>query len=144
MYADGKGVPKSDTEAVAWFRKAAEQGLAQAQNKLGYLYLDGKGVPKDEKKAVEWIRKAAEQGNYANGQDSLGEMYRDGRGVPQDNIRAYMWFDLAVQQYERQGAKNIETAQRRDVIAKQLTSAQLVEAQQLAQKCRASNYKNCD
>lgn len=30
MYANGEGVPRNDTEAVNWFRKAAEQGLADA------------------------------------------------------------------------------------------------------------------
>ncbi|MDP4855337.1 MAG: SEL1-like repeat protein, partial [Schleiferiaceae bacterium] len=28
MYANGQGVPKSDKEAVKWYRKAAEQGDA--------------------------------------------------------------------------------------------------------------------
>ena len=32
MYANGRGVPKDDAEAVAWYRKAAEQGNAVAQN----------------------------------------------------------------------------------------------------------------
>jgi TPR repeat protein len=35
MYLNGKGVPKDDAEAVKWFRKAAEQGYADAQYDLG-------------------------------------------------------------------------------------------------------------
>ena len=31
MYAEGQGVKQDDVEAIKWFRKAAEQGLAQAQ-----------------------------------------------------------------------------------------------------------------
>ena len=31
MYIDGEGVLKDHAEAVAWFRKAAEQGLSNAQ-----------------------------------------------------------------------------------------------------------------
>ena len=31
MYAIGEGMPQDDAEAVAWFRKAAEQGHAEAQ-----------------------------------------------------------------------------------------------------------------
>lgn len=58
----GKGVAKDDKEAVKWFRKAAEQGLALAQFDLGECYLEGTGVDKDEKEAVKWFRKAAEQG----------------------------------------------------------------------------------
>ena len=31
MYADGRGVPEDDAEAVRWFRLAADQGHAYAQ-----------------------------------------------------------------------------------------------------------------
>lgn len=46
-------------EAIYWFRKAADQRYANAQNSLGYMYKNGKGVAKDYKKAVYWFRKAA-------------------------------------------------------------------------------------
>ena len=45
MYDNGRGVPQDDTEAVKWYRKAAEQGHAEAQNNLGVMYLNGRGVP---------------------------------------------------------------------------------------------------
>ena len=45
--------------------KAAEQGDAIVQFKLGWMYAEGKGVTKDTVKAVEWYQKAAEQGNAA-------------------------------------------------------------------------------
>ena len=61
-YFNGKGVSKDESEAVRWYRKAAEQGDADAQANLGYCYLHGKGVSKDEAEAVRWYRKAAEQG----------------------------------------------------------------------------------
>jgi TPR repeat protein len=35
MYAFGKGVLKNDKQAVYWYQKAAEQGLAEAQYNLG-------------------------------------------------------------------------------------------------------------
>ena len=44
MYATGQGVPKSDVEAVKWYRLAADQGRANAQNNLGAMYADGHGV----------------------------------------------------------------------------------------------------
>ena len=62
MYANGKGVPKDDAEAVQWFRLAAEQGTALAQFTLGFMYASGQGVPKDDAEAVRWFRLAAEQG----------------------------------------------------------------------------------
>jgi TPR repeat protein len=33
-YANGEGVTKDDTQAVNWWRKAAEQGLNEAKNML--------------------------------------------------------------------------------------------------------------
>ena len=42
--------------------KAAEKGLALAQNNLAVLYTKGEGVPKDLNEAVRWYRRAADQG----------------------------------------------------------------------------------
>ena len=46
-YFRGEGLQRNYSAAVVWFRRAAEQGLADAQNDLGVMYADGKGVPKD-------------------------------------------------------------------------------------------------
>ena len=43
MYAEGRGVPQDDTEAVKWYRRAADQGNAYAQFNLGVMYADGPG-----------------------------------------------------------------------------------------------------
>ncbi len=48
-------------KAAARYRKAAEQGDANAQFNLGVCYNQGQGVDKDPKAAVAWYRKAAEQ-----------------------------------------------------------------------------------
>lgn len=45
------------------YRKAAEQGDAVAQRKLGYRYGNGIGVKQDHAEAFKWYRKAAEQGD---------------------------------------------------------------------------------
>ena len=50
-------------EAVKWYKKAAEQGNASSQFKLGSSYANGEGVTKDMKEAVKWWTKAAEQGD---------------------------------------------------------------------------------
>jgi len=46
-----------------WYRKAAEQGHADAQNNLGVLYMNGQGVPQNRSLAIAWYRQAAAQGN---------------------------------------------------------------------------------
>ena len=58
----GKGVEKDETEAVNWFRKAADQGYAGAQLNLGLSYENGSGVKQDKVEAAKWYHKAAEQG----------------------------------------------------------------------------------
>ncbi len=44
MYARGLGVPLAHDEAVKWLGRAAEQGQALAQMKLGMACASGKGV----------------------------------------------------------------------------------------------------
>ena len=59
MYAQGRGVPQNDAEAVRWHHQAAEQGHALAQAKLGALYAIGRGVPQDYVQAHKWFNLAA-------------------------------------------------------------------------------------
>ena len=84
-------------EATKWFRKAAEQGHAEAQYKLGKIYEDGRGVEQDGKKAIEWYQKAADRGLHG-ALYTLGRMYEDGRGVQQDSKKAIEWYRKAAQQ----------------------------------------------
>lgn len=57
--ADRGGVAKDDTQAAFWLRKAAEQGLADAQFGLGAAYMVGNGVPRDYSEAYFWLDLAA-------------------------------------------------------------------------------------
>ncbi len=50
-------------QGVKWYRKAAEQGVAQAQYNLGYAYGVGMGVEENPVESMKWFRKAAEQGH---------------------------------------------------------------------------------
>jgi TPR repeat protein len=84
-------VEKSDTLALEWLYKAAEQGLPEAQNLLGVIYGTGQfGVARNDKLAVTWLRRAAVQG-YADAEFSLGLAYAEGRGVRKDPQEAYGW-----------------------------------------------------
>jgi TPR repeat protein len=59
MYAKGDGVPKSQKEAIKWYRMAAEQGFAMAQACMGIVYLEGgEGCPKDDALAYMWTNLA--------------------------------------------------------------------------------------
>jgi TPR repeat protein len=93
----GLGVAKDYTEAVKWYRKAAEGNLAVAQCNLGFCYYHGQGVAKDRVEAVRWFRKAADQNNDV-AQYSLGVCYYDGQGVARDYVEAVRWFRKAAEQ----------------------------------------------
>ena len=96
-YYFGEGIQHDYTEAVKWYRKAADQGYAGAQYNLGVAYHSGQGVPQDYGEALKWYRKAADQG-YAIAQYNLGVAYRFGQGVPQDYGEAVKWFREAADQ----------------------------------------------
>lgn len=43
------------TEAERWYRAAAEQGAADAQEFLADMYAQGRGVPQDYGEAAKWF-----------------------------------------------------------------------------------------
>lgn len=129
MYRDGKGVPQDNAKAQFWYRLAAAQDFPMAQSSLASLYLRGNGVSQDYTEALRWLRLAAAQGE-ANAQSKLGVMYAEGRAVIQDYVQAHMWFNLAA----ATGIKDAAAA--RDGLAKEMTPAQIAEAQGLAREWR--------
>jgi len=94
----GKGSPWDKTKTGRALRKAAAQGDANAQYRLGLLYAGAGwtgpnryGVLQDFEEAVFWWKKAADQGND-QAQFSLGRAYTEGEGVPQDHVEAARWY----------------------------------------------------
>ena len=78
-------------------RKAAVQGVAEAQYNLGVCYSEGDGVKQDQREGASWYRKAAVQG-VAAAQYYLGMCYLEGNGVAQDKQKAVVWFRKAAVQ----------------------------------------------
>jgi TPR repeat protein len=77
-------------------KKAAKDGIIEAQCNIGSLYRDGQGVSQDYKLAMDWYQKAASKGNdYA--QCNIGEMYEDGDGVTKSVDTAIEWYKKAVE-----------------------------------------------
>jgi TPR repeat protein len=151
-------------EAVKWFRRAADQGLASAQANLAAIYAKGEGILQDYAAAAYWYRKAAHQGN-ARAQFALGFMYQTGQGVPQDYAEAVKWYRVAAHQgyasaqfnlgdmyyngrgvpqdniiaymwFDLAAARGKENAgNNRDIyVARRMTPAQIAEAQRLGRE----------
>jgi len=88
---------KQFTEAVDWYRKAADQGDPEGRVRMGNMYRIGMGVQQDYAEAVRYYRLAAEQGN-PNGQNALAFMYQQGLGVTQDYAEAARLLQLSANQ----------------------------------------------
>jgi len=92
MYAIGEVVPKDEKQSVYWYKKAAENGGANAQFNLGSIYHYGYyGISQDYKKAIKWYKMSAKQGEI-DAFSNLGQMYCEGTGVPQDYSKAVELF----------------------------------------------------
>jgi TPR repeat protein len=63
MYRVGWGVSQDYTQAMLWFRMAADQGQKSSQVSIGAMYANGWGVDKDCAAAKQWIEKAAAAGD---------------------------------------------------------------------------------
>jgi TPR repeat protein len=92
-------------EAEKWIRKAADKGIANAQNALGGLYDDGLGVPQDKSLAVQWYQKAADQGLIAS-EFALAGAYYKGSGVPKDLPLSLRWLEKAAGQGDAEAQYN--------------------------------------
>jgi TPR repeat protein len=136
-YAVGLGVSKNLNEAVKWYQLSATQGNSNAQINLALMYASGEGVTQDFKEALKLFRLSAAQGD-AGSQSALGWFYAEGKGTDQDYARAHMWYDIA----SSNGFNNSKTL--RDIIFAKMTKKQIANAQAMARKCKASNYKQCD
>ena len=93
-YELGMGTISSHSQALKWYRAAAEKGHPEGAYQLGYAYYWGKGVAKDRKQAFDWFQRAAEKGSQA-AMPYLSKMYALGQGVPQDKAKAAEWSERA-------------------------------------------------
>jgi TPR repeat protein len=96
FYVYGMGVPRDDAQALAWYRKAAEQGHLEGYYNVGVLLQNGRGTAKDLAAAAEMYRRAAELG-HTSAAFNLGVLYADGEGVARDDARALQWFRKAAE-----------------------------------------------
>ena len=82
-----------------WYKKAIEQGNANAEYNLGMMYADDG----DGKQALYWIKKAAESG-HPEAQYAVGLFYvngvsvGNGTDVTRDTKQAVYWLKKAANQ----------------------------------------------
>lgn len=131
MHAVGQGVLPDPAEALKWYRKAAEQGSKSAMLSLGQALDSGSGGPENAIEAVKWYRMAAQEHEaFSDLRERalyfLGNMYVQGRGVSQSFVNAFsLWKEAAIFGL-REPKEGIE------MLRKQMTKEQIVEAENLA------------
>lgn len=77
-----------ESEAIVFYRKAAEKGEPAGEVGLARALADGAGIQKDAAQALELYRKA-EARNYGPAHDMLARAYRTGTlGLPKDLEKA--------------------------------------------------------
>lgn len=124
MHENGRGVSADRTEALNWYRKAADQGHPraekallrmeenqrrfekteaqaesgdlEAQYSLGAMYLTGTGTGIDLKLAKQWLSRSAKAG-HVKAQFKLGHLYYVGLGDDSDAKTAFEWFGRAAE-----------------------------------------------
>lgn len=96
-------LPKDASEAVRWYRKAAEAGEPEAALALALRLRDGDGVAADPAESAHWLTIATDAGS-ADAAYALAELHHDGTRIPRSEAKAIQLFRLAAQ---RQSAEAI-------------------------------------
>ncbi len=98
-YLTGVGTLKDRGQATALFRKATDQGQAEAKCLLANIIASDSDwkEPSNNIQAAEFCRKAADDG-FADAQFLLGVLYRMGRSIPVDKVQATKWIHKAADQ----------------------------------------------
>lgn len=95
------------SQAITWFKKAADLHNDTGMYFVGYMHKVGAGVDQDYKKAFKWYDRAANIGN-AKAMLDLGLLYAQGKGVVKDTKKAKYWINKSVE-YGNKQAKIIWT-----------------------------------
>ncbi|MDH5326031.1 MAG: sel1 repeat family protein [Gammaproteobacteria bacterium] len=112
-YFTGKGVTKDIDRSISLFDKAANLGLASAQNRYASILYQGLGIKKNPNEAKKWFLEAAKQGHKQAGNNivaiynaearsgnessrhALALMYINGDGVEKDPYRGVSLLEKA-------------------------------------------------
>lgn len=136
QYYSGLGIAVNYAKAAQWLPRPAEAGYVGAQYYLALMYRDGQGVSRDSKKAFDLLTKITGSNNemlkYA--WSALAALYLTGEGVEKSALNAYVRATLAV---DRGVTEAVAT---RDAAARQLTPAQIAQAQVEIERDKARRH----
>jgi len=93
MYEKGEELPQNYSEAVKWYRRAADLSPGSAV-RLATLLVEGKVVPQDYGEALTLCKDAAKK-HYSPGHYCVGYLYQHGLGLPANPKEAVKWYGEA-------------------------------------------------
>ena len=125
FFADPR-LPRLADADRAGIAAAAGRGEPAAQFALAYLFSAGPPAERNLAAAARLYLAAAEKG-HAAAMANLGVLYLKGWGVPQDYVLGYMWINRAASELA-------DAASLRAALARQMTPAQINEAQALGRQ----------
>jgi TPR repeat protein len=98
LFTEGKlQAADMDNETLKWTRKAAENGIKQAQFQLAEIYAKKQG---DVKNAIQWYRLAADQ-NHPDAFFELGEIYKKGaEDIVADATKSTQMYQIAASEFD--------------------------------------------
>ncbi|MBQ6771138.1 MAG: sel1 repeat family protein [Bacteroidales bacterium] len=88
---NGWGVDENYAQALAWYKKAADQKQKDSYNAIGNLYRMGKGVKADASEAFKWFKLGAEAED-AQAMLNLGNCHYFGMGTGKSIEEAVRWW----------------------------------------------------
>lgn len=115
-------------EAVKWFEKSAENGSMWAQERLGEIYEEME--PVNPERALFWYQKAANQG-YTYAAYRVCHYLHNGITVKKDATTAWAWCSIGAD-------ATPDSSNERDIIAKELSSSELKNAQKMYEKIKSA------
>lgn len=88
---------KHAAQAIQWYQKAADHGIAFANTCMGGIYRNGEGTKINHAKAYDYFKKAASAGDE-DAQNYLGLMFYNGEHVQENYETAAKYFRKAAEQ----------------------------------------------
>jgi len=130
------GVAKEINTAIKWYKIAKDNGSAEAEYRLGLIYVGGDGVPSNYSQGFKFLIASAKKG-YNHAQGEVSSLYLSGKGVRQNLILAHVWSNIGT------ANKDEFSSIIRRRVEEKLSPAEINQAQEIASRCLASNYKEC-
>ena len=133
-----------NSEAVEYFRKAAQQGNADGEFGLGSMYAAGEGVPRDAQAALNWYRRAAGRGHdrailalaLAHLRGDLGLTNRKS-----DDSQVRQWIRTAAEKGDLQAMEGLVVALRNGDFGFAVDAGQAADWEAKIKKLRATSSR---